>query len=390
MQLTLANDDPRTSSGSATNTTSAQERSASRPGDGSASSRRSARRTGTSIAIASATALGVIGAAAVPADAAPRRAVAASGPALVVYSAQGYDSAETSAFQKVTGIKVSLDDDSTGPLLTKIEAEKNNPKWGLLWVDGATAFASLDQQGLLMRGWEPSVKWNSLGAASVPKDRSYIPTGLTMAGTLVYNAKIVMHPPTTWKQLLSPQWKGEVGMNDPAVSGPTYPFVAGMMSHLGGVKQGEAYYTALANNGMHVYLTNGDTLAALEAGIIKVALIQSSAGIGASLKVPGIKVEYIKPVTSLPSAIGIDAKAPRAEQLEAEKFVQFVLSTQGQKVMQSGDPTGDSLYWPVLQGVSPLKALPPLSKVPAQTINPYTWGSRENAVNSWFSSNIIG
>ena len=333
---------------------------------------------------------GALGAAALPGVASASRQPQTSGPTLVVYSAQGYDSAETTAFQTATGIKVLLDDDSTGPLLTKVEAEKNNPKWGLLWVDGATAFASLDQQHLLMRGWEPSVQWNSLGQAAVPADKSYVPTGLTMAGTLVYNAKIVKHPPTTWQQLLQKQWNGEVGMNDPAVSGPTYPFVAGMMNYLGGTSKGESYYEDLQNNGLHVYLTNGDTLAALEAGIIKLALIQSSAGIGAGLKTSGsVKTEFIKPVTALPSAIGIDAKAPKAEQAEAEKFVEFVLSAQGQKVMQSGDPTGDSLYWPVLKGVNPLPALPPLSKVPAQTINPYKWGAQENTINTWFTDNVI-
>ena len=46
---------------------------------------------------------------------------------LVVYSAQGYDSAMTKAFTKATGIPVKLDDNSTGPLLTQIEASKNNP-----------------------------------------------------------------------------------------------------------------------------------------------------------------------------------------------------------------------------------------------------------------------
>ena len=76
---------------------------------------------------------------------------------LVLYSAQGYDSAMSKAFTKATGIPVSLDDNSTGPLLTQIEASKNNPKWGLLWVDGATAFAGLDTQGLLLKGCEPSV-----------------------------------------------------------------------------------------------------------------------------------------------------------------------------------------------------------------------------------------
>jgi iron(III) transport system substrate-binding protein len=335
-------------------------------------------------------ATGALGAATLPGVASASLHPQTSGPTLVIYSAQGYDSAETTAFQKATGIKVLLDDDSTGPLLTKVEAEKNNPKWGLLWVDGATAFASLDQQHLLMRGWEPSVQWNNLGQAAVPADKSYVPTGLTMAGTLVYNSKIVKHPPTTWQQLLQPQWNGQVGMNDPAVSGPTYPFVAGMMSYLGGTSKGENYYKDLQKNGLHVHLTNGDTLAALEAGIIKLALIQSSAGIGAGLKTSGsVKTEFLKPVTALPSAIGIDAKAPKAEQAEAEQFVEFVLSAQGQKVMQSGDPTGDSLYWPVLKGVNPLPALPPLSKVPAQTINPYLWGAQENTVNTWFTDTII-
>ncbi len=339
-----------------------------------------------SVALASALALST---GAGTAAASTRSAAATSGPPLVVYSAQGYDSTETTAFQKATGITVELDDNSTGPLLTKIEAEKNNPKWGLLWVDGATAFASLDQQGLLMKGWESTANWNTLGKEAVPADKSYVPTGLTMAGTLVYDDKIVTSPPTTWQELLSSKWNGDIGMNDPAVSGPTYPFVAGMMNYLGGVSQGEKFYTNLENNGLHVYLTNGDTLAALEAGIIKLALIQSSAGIGAGLKDPAIKVKFLPPVTTLPSALGIDSKAPKAEQLEAEKFIEFVLSTQGQQLMQSGDPTGDSLYWPVLQGVNPLKALPALSSFKSQTINPYTWGAQENTVNTWFTDNIV-
>jgi len=94
---------------------------------------------------------------------------------LVVYSAQGYDHAMTAAFTKATGIPVKLDDNSTGPLLTQIEASKNNPNWGLLWVDGATAFAGLDQQGLLQKGFEPSVKWDTLGQQSLPSDKSYTP-----------------------------------------------------------------------------------------------------------------------------------------------------------------------------------------------------------------------
>jgi iron(III) transport system substrate-binding protein len=308
---------------------------------------------------------------------------------LVVYSAQGYDHAMTAAFTKATGIPVKLDDNSTGPLLTQIEASRNNPNWGLLWVDGATAFAGLDQQGLLQKGFEPSVSWNTLGQQSLPADKSYTPTGVTLMAALVYDKTKMTSPPSTWQQLLSPAYKGEVGMNDPSQSGPTYPFIAGMMNHLGGVSAGESFFTKLKANGLIIHPTNGPTLQALTSGQIKLALVQSSAGIGAVLGDKKLTVKYLDPVTLLPSAIGIDAKAPAAERAEAEKFIKFVLSPAGQKVMQSGDPTGDSLYYPVLQGTSPLPALPSLAGVKTQTINPYTWGTKEATINTWFDGNIV-
>ena len=308
---------------------------------------------------------------------------------LVVYSAQGYDHAMTAAFTKATGIPVKLDDNSTGPLLTQIEASRNNPNWGLLWVDGATAFAGLDQQGLLQKGFEPSVSWNTLGRQSLPVDKSYTPTGVTLMAALVYDKATMSSPPSTWQQLLSSSYHGEVGMNDPSQSGPTYPFIAGMMNYLGGVSAGENFFTKLKGNGLIIHPTNGPTLQALTSGQIKLALVQSSAGIGAVLGDKKLTVRYLDPVTLLPSAIGIDAKAPAAERAEAEKFITFVLSPAGQNVMQSGDPTGDSLYYPVLQGVSPLPALPSLAGVKTQTINPYTWGTKEATINTWFDGNIV-
>ena len=41
---------------------------------------------------------------------------------LVLYAAEGYDSVVAKAFTAKTGIPVKLVDDSTGPLLTKIQA----------------------------------------------------------------------------------------------------------------------------------------------------------------------------------------------------------------------------------------------------------------------------
>ena len=310
-------------------------------------------------------------------------------PTLVVYSAQGYDSAVVKAFQKATGIPTKLDDNSTGPLLTQVEASKNNPNWGVLWVDGDTAFAGLDKQGMLLKGWEPSVTWNGLGTRVVPKDESYVPTHVTFMAAVVYDSTQVSNPPRTWQQLLQPKWKGLVGMNDPSQSGPTYPFIAGLMQHLGGVAKGESYFSKLKGNGLVINPTNGPTLQALTSGQIKLALVQSSAGIGAKLGDSKLRVEYPTPVTLLPGAIGIDAKASPAVQAEAKQFVEFVLSRPGQKVMQHGDPGGDSLYYPGVAGVQPLKALPSIGSVRALALNPYVWGPREPMINTWFDSHIV-
>lgn len=317
---------------------------------------------------------------------------ASSGPVqpLVVYSAQGYDSAVTDAFTKATGIPVKLDDDSTGPLLTKVQAEKNNPQWDVLWVDGDTAFAALDTQGMLA-SYTPSAAFTSVGQALQPKDHSYVPVSTTVMAAAICNAAQVSTMPTSYNDLLGAAFKDKVGMNDPSQSGPTYPFVAGMMAQLGGEDQGKAYFTNLKHNGLKVFPTNGDTLHALETGQISCGLIQSSAATGEVLKTKATstfdpKIVYLPKTTLLPGVIGIDKAASPTLQKEAQQFVDFVLSPAGQQAMQGGDASGDSLYWPIVSGVSPLSSLPGVPDY--QTIDPYTWGPKEGEVNTWFDATI--
>ena len=116
--------------------------------------------------------------------------------------------------------------------------------------------------------------------------------------------------------------------------------------------------------------TNGKTLHLLEDGQIQVALVQSSAAIGESEKVKGVKVAFLKDETVLPSAIGIDAAVSPAEREEAERFLRWVFSPAGQHQMQIGDPHGDSLFWPVVEGKRPPPALPPLEGISTQLLEP--------------------
>lgn len=325
--------------------------------------------------------------------AAPATAASTARAPLVLFASQGYDAAVAKAFQEATGIEVKLDTNAAGTLLDEIEANRGRPRWGVLWIDGPTTFARLDRQHLLQRGLEPHVSWNELGKATVPRDRSFVPTGVTLADAELYTSRVVTSPPSSWQQLLEPQWHGSVGMANPEQSGITYAFIAGMMQHLGGrngVRAGKDYFAELHHNGLVVRTTNSTTLEALSRGRIKIALIPSSAAVGALHTRPTLAVRYLAPVTELPSAIGVDARASKAERAEAHRFLAFVLSRQGQQIMQSASPSGGSIFYPVVAGEQPPAALPALSTVSTQLITPYEWGSREGAILAWFSAHVAG
>ncbi|HUV57975.1 MAG TPA: extracellular solute-binding protein [Acidimicrobiales bacterium] len=328
---------------------------------------------------------------------------AAQGPTLVVYSAQGYDSAVVKAYNAThPGFPVTLNDNSTGPLLQQIQAEGNHPKWGVLWVDGATAFAALDLKHMLVKNSVPAVSFNALGKANIPADRSFTPASMTVTGALCYDSAQISADqlPSTWAQLSQPRFQGMLGMNDPSQSGPTYPMIAGAMDYLGKYKKGptshavnagKSLFQGLYNNGVLINATNGPTIGAMQSQQIKMALIQSSACYGSVLNgsFPTLKVKYLNFSVALPGVIGIDAKTPPAVQAEARKFVAYVMSPAGQHVMKTGDPQGDSLFWPTLNGEKPANPIiPSLASTHAITINPYVWGPLESSINSWFDNSI--
>lgn len=314
---------------------------------------------------------------------------------LVLYAAEGWDSGFAKAFTAKTHIPVELVDESTGPLLTKIAAERNNPRWSLLWVDGDQAFASLAHQGQLL-SYRTSAPLTGVGTSLAPADHSYTPTDTTVMAAVIYNAAKTSAVPSTYQDLLGAAYRGKVGMNDPAQSGPTYPFIAGVMNQLGGtssgIARGEAYFLKLKQNGLKVFPTNGDTLHALETGQIDYGLVQSSAAIGERLKVTATAtfqptIVYLPKSTLLPSVLGISKALDPVRQAEAKQFVDYALSAEGQKIMQQGDATGDSLFWPIVPGVHPLPGMP---SFPAayQVLEPTFWGKSESQVVSWFDQNI--
>ncbi|MDE2013012.1 MAG: extracellular solute-binding protein [Alphaproteobacteria bacterium] len=306
---------------------------------------------------------------------------------LVLYSAVDYGPAVAAAFKQQTGIDVTLVDVSTGALLAKVSAEGHRPAWSLLWFDGDLAAAALDRAGLLAKHSVPDLPWNKTGRALIPADGAYTPTGLTLAGAFTYHATLAA-PPAHWAALLSPALKGAVGMNNPAISGPMYPLLAGMLQQAGGWPKGQAYVLALKANGLHVYTKNANTLAALRGGDIGLAVTQSSAAWYTASQDPMLRVRIPDPAFALPSVICAAPGLSPQMRAAAEKFIRFAMSPAIQKLRQQKGE-GDGNYWPLTKDVAAPKILPPLGSLSVTVLDPALWGPREDEVNAWFSKTVL-
>jgi iron(III) transport system substrate-binding protein len=124
---------------------------------------------------------------------------------------------------------------STGEIIARIIAEKDNPMADVLWGTPVEPFARLIDMGLLEPYVSPETKYYD--------DRFRDPNGYWSAATLwvahiAYNTKVFEEqklgdPPQTWKDLLDPKWKGKILVPNPNTSGTGYTFYVGMISLLG-------------------------------------------------------------------------------------------------------------------------------------------------------------
>jgi iron(III) transport system substrate-binding protein len=310
---------------------------------------------------------------------------------LTVYSAQGYDSDVTKAFQQQMGITTKLVDDSTGPLLAKIAAEGNNSQWDVAWFDGNVSMQTLADQNLLLKWQSPSVSnLTTQGMKYVASDGSYYPTGLTTVGAIAYNKNHVPAAglPKDWNDLLNPAYKNLIAMNDPAFSGPTYPLIAGVAQLLGGEDQGKQFFTKLKANGLKIFQTNNPTLNSVETGAREFGIVQDSAIYG-DIKA-GHPLGIIYPASGAVGLPGVIAIAAHAQhQACAEQFVNWVLSPAGQSVMTHHDPTdGDTYFIPVVQGVTN-SVNRQYTGINFIDLDVSKWAGVESEYKQWFHSNIV-
>lgn len=240
-------------------------------------------------------------------------------------------------FTKDTGIKVDFIDMSSGEVLSKLQAENGKPSADVWFGGGLDSFITAKNKGLLEKYISPEM-------AEVPlkyrdKDGYWSGVSLVLVGFMVNNEILAdkkLDAPKTWADLTKPEYRDEVIMANPAISGTNYALVDNLIQELGEDKSWE-YFEALNKNVPFLAKRGGEPPMKVTTGEFGVAVIPMS---GEFILMEGkYPVTTIYPEDMIPWVPAGMAIFKNAENLpEAKKFVDWALSEKGQIAIRDEDP----------------------------------------------------
>lgn len=249
---------------------------------------------------------------------------------LTLYTSQPNEDAQQtiSAFEQVyPDIKVNWIRDGTTKLMTRLQAEMaagaQTPD--VLLIADSVTMEDLKQHGLLQSYRSPE--------AAVYEEALYDPEGYYY-GTKLITTGIAYHQqapsrPTSWQDLVQPEVKGMTTMPSPLYSGAALIHLATLTNNS---DLGWDYYQNLKDNGVMPQGGNGAVLNALSSGSSAYGVLVDYMAVREKAK--GAPIEFVFPTEGVtmvtePVAILKDSKNVPA----AQKFVDFILSKQGQELV---------------------------------------------------------
>lgn len=245
--------------------------------------------------------------------------------ALTVYSAGPGKLIETLAadFKAASGVSVDVFQADTGKVMARLQAESTNPRADVVISASWDSAQDLDKRGWLL-------PYQSPNAAQVParyKQPAYVAQGLS-ALSIVWNTKSGTPRPADWNDLTLPAFKDKVTMPDPSQSGASLDLLSGLQSRQN--DRAWQLFGALKNNGMVIAGPNAQAMNPVLQGA-KAAVFGAVdyVALGNQAKGESIEVIFPKSGTVIAPRPMMILKSSKAQD-DARKFIDFVLSPQGQ------------------------------------------------------------
>ena len=162
-------------------------------------------------------------------------------------------------FENLTGITVNYVRMSSGESLARIRAEKDNPQFDIWWGGPIDSFVAAKQEGLLEAYDSPS--YDNLLDKKKFKDADNFYAGIYV-GSLGFATNknwLAANPgakaPTSWDDLLKPEFKGQMLVAHPSTSGTSYTALATVLQ-IRGEDAGWKYLEKYAAQ-MHQFTKSG-------------------------------------------------------------------------------------------------------------------------------------
>lgn len=238
-------------------------------------------------------------------------------------------------FSELTGAKVEFLSMSSGEVITRAKAE-GKPMADLWFGGGLDAFMAAKEDGLLD-------SYKSEMTDKVPErfrdeEGYYTSKGLTVVGFIV-NDQILeekgLEAPKTWKDLAKEEYKGEIIMSNPAISGTNYAALKGLLD-LYGEEEGWALFEKI-NENIDFYSKRGkDPQDKTAQGEFAIGIIPVDKKAFDAARDNGLSVVYPEDgVSWVPEGVAVFKDSENAD--VAKAFEDFMLTKEAQKMIAEID-----------------------------------------------------
>ncbi|WP_208585587.1 ABC transporter substrate-binding protein [Gracilibacillus suaedae] len=274
---------------------------------------------------------------------------------ITVYSAGPGGLAENiqEAFEEETGIKVEMFQSTTGKILSRLEAEANNPVADVVVLASVPSMEGLKSEDKLQaykseNGESTNPEWSD-------SDHYYYGYSAAALG-VAYNTNQVKSLNADWDEFSDPEWQGRVAMPDPTSSGSAVDFLFGLTNQN---DNGWETVQSWLDNDLLIAGANKEALNSVITGDNDV-VVSAVDYMTYKAKDSGEPVDIYYPESGTvisPRAAGILADAHNVE--GAQAYIDFLLSDTAQQLVADAYilPSNDEIE---LNNRAPLSDIPTL------------------------------
>lgn len=152
---------------------------------------------------------------------------------VVLYSSNNTETIETAlnVLKKTSpGLNVQQVTGGTGSLMKRIQAEAKNPRGDVLWSGGFGTLGAYRDQLQAYKAPELS----AIAAEFRGPQDLWVGTNVHVMVMMVNERQLKgLAAPTTWSDLMKPEWKGKFAITDPSKSATAYMLVYGLLKQFG-------------------------------------------------------------------------------------------------------------------------------------------------------------